>query len=405
MFDSMWNNCIQRVAIFEFVIFFLFLICSCLLINLGTQSRLSLSWENWGTITSILAAITISLSIILLTVEILHITQEKLSYLTDPWNYADWFSMASIIYHSAVLLHPLNDHVWGNIERQVMSISLLYLWLKMLEYAGAFSRTSTVARLFLIMGKTLFQYLIILLMFVLAFGHSMYLVGVDDPDFGNPGITVIRMYRGLMGEDLPYSSIAGASGSILGPILYFLFTLSGILLLLNLLIALMASVFSTVTENIKTAFYINRGTFIAKKLEVYILSWPLKLLFAPNNGEKSPWNSFIKQTLFPKSKEEPFKSVISVERVVDVSQSADLQIYQLKVIIENLKSKMEYSFGGLETTNNSSSQILSKVEARVLLGHCMENYNHRNKKVQSYYLRSCTYKVDKTSCCCCFDYS
>jgi hypothetical protein len=264
---------------------------------------------------------------------------------------------------------------------------LLYLWLKMLEYAGAFAGSSTVAKLFLMMGKTLFQYMIVLLMFVLGFGHTMFLMGIDDPDFINVGSSVIRMYRGLMGDELPYPSIATSTGNILAPILYFVFTMTGTILLLNLLIALMSSVFSTVTENIKTEFYINRGQFIAKKLQVYILTRPLKYIFLKSNEQKEPWATYIHKSLFPaigpNAALYPHKRFFTVEKLMDVSQTTGLQISVLKSVIENLKLKMEYSFGGLEENNSSSTKILSQMEARVFLNHSIENYNHKLNPVST----------------------
>eukprot|EP01119_Soliformovum_irregulare_P022347 TRINITY_DN7630_c0_g1_i1.p1 TRINITY_DN7630_c0_g1~~TRINITY_DN7630_c0_g1_i1.p1 ORF type:complete len:1353 (+),score=360.26 TRINITY_DN7630_c0_g1_i1:141-4061(+) len=69
--------------------------------------------------------------------------------------------------------------------------------------------------------------------------------------------------------------------STLAVILYFLFTISGALLLLNLLIALMTQMFETVQSHIEDNFLKDRAVFVSKKLAVYIFSQWNFTLFTP----------------------------------------------------------------------------------------------------------------------------
>src|SRR5690348_5807731 len=98
-------------------------------------------------------------------------------------------------------------------------------------------------------------------MFVFAFGTAMYLALIvsDDPknlgasnDFNNMFLSMLRIYRALMGDTLDFDVLYDTS--ILAVLLYIAFTVTGGLLLLNLLIALMTKVFDEVKENIETSF-------------------------------------------------------------------------------------------------------------------------------------------------------
>ncbi len=263
----------------ETVLFFLYLVSVSLLINLGTKTGGFSTGDPWLYVTWVLSAIVIFFDVALILIEILHAMTQGRGYVLDYWNYPDWVCNLAIIYFAAVLIGRANIF-WDATQRQLFGVCVLYLWLKCLEYAGTYKTTSAVSRLFLMMLRTLLQYLVVLLIFVLAFGHAMFLAAVnlqdsDNNDYQNTGMMVIRMYRALMGDDLPFGDLIQRSDnqpySILGicvlfflkvffsaPILYFAFTISGILLLLNLLIALMTKVFDEVKESIETTFYLNR---------------------------------------------------------------------------------------------------------------------------------------------------
>ncbi len=149
----------------------------------------------------------------------------------------------------------------------------------MSEYTGALKNGAKVSRLFTAMLRTLLTYLVVIIVFVIAIGFTLHLAAFNfqsDPDFSNPGVSILRTYRALMGETLDWNQLiaadAGQTTSILAPALYFVFTVIGLLLLLNLLIALMTTAFEQVTQTIDTDFYIVRGELISRKVPVYITS-------------------------------------------------------------------------------------------------------------------------------------
>eukprot|EP01119_Soliformovum_irregulare_P014918 TRINITY_DN4136_c0_g1_i4.p1 TRINITY_DN4136_c0_g1~~TRINITY_DN4136_c0_g1_i4.p1 ORF type:complete len:1981 (+),score=664.62 TRINITY_DN4136_c0_g1_i4:267-6209(+) len=307
MLNAFWDHSVRKYVWFEFISFVFFLIWSCLLINLGVLNRTEPppdepKWtleptQAWIITTDVNAALVLFFGFICMFVEGMHIIFLQGKYFTDPWNYPDWAAYIIITYSSIRLL--IGNHVWNDIEKQFYGGAILYLWFKLMEYGGAFGRTSGVSKLFLGMLKTLAQYLMILLLFVFAFGHSMFLAmavpGPDGtpsiPDFQNVGLSILRVYRALMGETLDFGSLM--SSSPLAVILYFLFTISGALLLLNLLIALMTQMFETVQSNIEDNFLKDRAVFVSKKLRVYILSQWNFTLFAPLKPRLHPLQVYL----------------------------------------------------------------------------------------------------------------
>lgn len=305
----------------EVALFMSFLIITSLLVNLG--ARATLDPPIFYVLRIVACAIVDILAVLLLAVEVAHMRYQGFKrYVKDVWNFPDWLVMPGTIYFSTILIvrtpffNLSSSSNWNAAEREVFAVCVLYLWLKLLEYGGAFSASAEVSRLFTMMLLTLLQYLIVILIFIVGFGHSMYLAAVNfdssDLDFSNPGFAIVRMYRALMGEALDWKTLTddrnGQTVSIVAPLLYFAFTISGTLLLLNLLIALMTKKFDEVKENIQTAFYSSRGEVLAKKIPIYITSnifIGLRRYFLPNltslqmkNPSKGRWGDYIRATLF-----------------------------------------------------------------------------------------------------------
>eukprot|EP01114_Cavostelium_apophysatum_P020832 TRINITY_DN7091_c0_g1_i3.p1 TRINITY_DN7091_c0_g1~~TRINITY_DN7091_c0_g1_i3.p1 ORF type:complete len:934 (-),score=332.65 TRINITY_DN7091_c0_g1_i3:35-2836(-) len=195
-----------------------------------------------------------------------------------------------------------------------MALAVLYYWMKVLEYGGCYTSTGTISRLFLAMLLALVKYLLLMLVFVFGFGHCLFLAVIqDDKDriegFKNVGASVISTYRAIMGDGLPYDDMvdsATVEKTFFITVIYVGFTVSGLVLLINLLIALMTKVYDEVQFRIDNAFLANRADFIDKKLRVYVLSSYAIIFsyFMPRKtGDKAhhthQWDDFVTAILFP----------------------------------------------------------------------------------------------------------
>jgi hypothetical protein len=72
---------------------------------------------------------------------------------------------------------------WTSAERSALSVMSLYLVLKILEYLASL-RTSGPMVLFLFsMGRTLARWLLVVLLFVFAFGTAFHILLIEIQDF------------------------------------------------------------------------------------------------------------------------------------------------------------------------------------------------------------------------------
>eukprot|EP01114_Cavostelium_apophysatum_P013336 TRINITY_DN3208_c0_g1_i1.p1 TRINITY_DN3208_c0_g1~~TRINITY_DN3208_c0_g1_i1.p1 ORF type:complete len:1295 (-),score=371.93 TRINITY_DN3208_c0_g1_i1:65-3949(-) len=365
LMEAIWNVAIRKIVLFEMSLFVALLITSCLLINLGVEPRTDLAWK---IITVILCGSVFVSALLVLIVETAHWVNQGISYFKDPWNTPDWLCTLYAIYAAARVVDP--DYSWNFAERQVLAVAILYFWMKALEYGGCFGTSGEVSRLFLAMASFLVKFLLVMLLFILAFGHSLYLsVYNDSPQqvsgFENVGVSILRVYRGLMGDTLPYDEmIEGRSSgeSVLTVLLYCSFTILGVILLLNLLIALMTKVFDAVKENIAIDFLKTRADFIRKKLQVYVLSNRIskKRNFATLEADR--WRALYRSVA---------EKAIGTEDL-HLQNSADGERWDvLDERISTLELKMSESMDG-------SEKLLTSLERDSILEFASAHYKHAN---------------------------
>ena len=118
------------------------------------------------------------------------------------------------------------------------------------------------------------------------------------------------LFRELLG-DFDFTHIS-ESGFWLAYIFYIAFSLSGILLLVNLVVALMTNSFERVQQDNRTAFLKSRAEAIVKKMRVFILSdlrlinglmvpslhpWQNKKIHV-NSEKELKWQTLIRSCLF-----------------------------------------------------------------------------------------------------------
>lgn len=194
MMKAFWLKAVRRFSLFELYCFLILLVTSSALIDVGVAQR---GTQRINIFTLVLAIICFVMTCVLLVLESLHALYQKkeydflvvicvpfltnFSYFKDYWNWLDWFCYVTNLYMSIRYIVDIT-YVWNSTERQVYAVATLYLWFKFLEYASLFEFTSGIARLFLGMLKTILQYLFLVFIFVLAFGHSFFLILVGTND-------------------------------------------------------------------------------------------------------------------------------------------------------------------------------------------------------------------------------
>jgi Ion transport protein len=183
------------------------------------------------------------------------------AYLTDPWNILDVTSCVLI----AVLV-PL--HIADSTHRfPVQSVLSVLLWVKSLHYARGFFSTGPFIRMLVEIGAGTTSFMLILIVVLCGFAQAFLLV-FHSPDNVNAFASdyaswtvLLRVYQLMLG-DADMDEIRAADFPGMAIALFVAFTLIVVILMLNLLIALMSSIFERVHENVESEWYLERTEII-----------------------------------------------------------------------------------------------------------------------------------------------
>lgn len=148
---------------------------------------------------------------------------------------------------------------------QVFAVTILYLWLKCIEYAGAFSPTGVIVRISVNMLKTILRFLLVIILALLAFGHVFLIIFGQHAAprvFDNLGFSMLTLFRGIL-ADFEFDTI-DATRDWMAIAAFVLFVIIGPLLLFNLLIAIMTNAYENVRQDSEGEFLIGRAQVIHK---------------------------------------------------------------------------------------------------------------------------------------------
>jgi Ion transport protein len=278
--DYKWTAFARQVYLQRMATYFLFLLCYVLAtVQFGFEPY-SAIWDSdeftdasgqdiihsqwvWSCVRVLLETAVLVFGIHYALVEYRQFCREPSAkaYLTDPWNILDVTSCILI----AVLV-PL--HISDSTRRfPVQSVLSVLLWVKSLHYARGFFSTGPFIRMLVEIGAGTTSFMLILVVVLCGFAQAFLLV-FHSPDSANAFASdyaswtvLLRVYQLMLG-DADMDEIRAADFPGLAVALYVAFTLIVVILMLNLLIALMSSIFERVHENVEAEWYLERTEII-----------------------------------------------------------------------------------------------------------------------------------------------
>lgn len=160
-----------------------------------------------------------------------------------------------------------DERVSGTIQRIVVAIVTLFMWLKFLYFFRIFDKTSYLIRAVVEVVKTMRHFFLVLLFTIIAFGNAFLVLALGNETDEGKFITgyvdsLLFSYRMVLGD-----FDTGAFGDTAVPlvwIMFLIFTVFNIIVMLNLLIAVISDAYAAVAEQSEQAMYQERASMIAE---------------------------------------------------------------------------------------------------------------------------------------------
>lgn len=265
----------------------------------------------------IFSILTLALNVWFLFCEAVEMYKYRLFYLLNPWNYLDLSSHVFVVVIS--ILHCLRSHN----ELPLTSVTIVILWFKFLGYLRGFRESGVFVRLTLMILYEIRYFLLVWGIVLFGFANAYtVLFRASDPGYINLAVSFLTIFSGIIGGFIPVIRNTGTDSNMdfvnqtalynLQLVIYVLFVLIANVLFLNLLIALMGSVYSDVTEKAYPQYRFEKARFLISLERLFLLR--------DNQRASKKWLHFIG----------PHEAKIWAHEDIDVNVS-----------IENLKADMQ----------------------------------------------------------------
>eukprot|EP00042_Codosiga_hollandica_P058936 m.896051 g.896051 ORF g.896051 m.896051 type:complete len:1174 (+) comp60004_c0_seq12:302-3823(+) len=273
---------VKNFFILQFLLYILFVAsATTFTINLAGDD-LSLSLEEFydsptGKISLAFGFIALVLNLWFLVTEIVEFNVMSFSYLIHPWKLL--FIGSHFLAFVVVYLHATRQLA----QFSVASVLSLLVWLKLLLYLRAFSGSGIFIRMVLMIAFEIRFFLLIWSIVLMGFANAYYVVfrGMT-PEQNNLALSFITMYSGSVHGMNPVLRNSSSTVDGVFPfddasqlynlqlLLYAGFTLLANVLMLNLLIAQMGSVFSRVTQLAGPQYFYQKATVLLHLERLFI---------------------------------------------------------------------------------------------------------------------------------------
>jgi len=100
----------------------------------------------------------------------------KISYFKSFWNLIDLISL--LLNLSVIILDLVNNNTMDS--NSVASVAILLMWVKLFYFLRIFNSTAHLIRMIIEIISDMRYFVIVLMLAVLAFGNSFYILGRND---------------------------------------------------------------------------------------------------------------------------------------------------------------------------------------------------------------------------------
>ncbi|GMH60849.1 hypothetical protein TrST_g8740 [Triparma strigata] len=266
--DSYMRSGIMYIYYFEV---FLYLIFTAIFTRLSVKFKFSIkATDEWDDIVirdMTIACFVLALYFLLRELAQFHAMYQlnlQKNWFKDFWNYIDLVASGGTI----VLLEYYFRIGPGPEYEHYASVIALFVWMKVLGFAKAFSQPiATFVLMLSTIFRDLFSFMAVLVIILVMFGHAFYLVltvdeEIDEPgelDFTTIGGTAWSLYLMILGtfESSAFSGVWGQG-------LFICYSFLVVIILLNVLIAIVSDSYDAVLVTSTELFWRSRLELVAE---------------------------------------------------------------------------------------------------------------------------------------------
>lgn len=311
---------------------------------------------------AIVAAVLLGV-LYLITLELYQARGHWFVHFLDVWNVIDVISYVTVMIGTLLRIIYLGD---TSASRCVLSVASLLAWLKVLYFLRGFEGTGHFISIFFVIAFEIRFFLLVLLITLLGFAQSFYMVGLDTVLGVGLGSGLLSLFEQMLGtvDVIDFSETVSEQYT---SALYVCFCIVVMLLLLNLLIAQMNNAFLKVAEKgFAAQFKFERAKIIIE--ESFLLS---------KSQQTDP-------KLFP-------RTVHVLRRVADVVQEKfedekESDLAYIRKIVESMKDKVDYLEGRVMTAEERTMKQMTAFEKHSeLMKTYLEKMEEKDQKIITYF--------------------
>ena len=283
----------------------------------------------------------------------------------DVWNLIDVISHATVMTGTLLRVVYLEDTA---ASRCILSVASLLAWLKVLYFLRGFEGTGHFISIFFVIAYEIRFFLLVLLITLLGFAQSFFMVGLDSVYGMGLGTGLMILFEQMIGV----SSVVDFSETVseqYTSALFVVFSIVVILLLLNLLIAQMNNAFMKVAEKgFAAQFKFERAKIIIE--ESFLLTRLEK-----EDPKKFPRTLHVLRRFADVAQEKLFES--------DEKES-DLAF--IRRMVESMKDKVDSLEGRIATAEERTMKQVTAFEKHSeLMKSYLDQVEEKDRRVLSYF--------------------
>ena len=209
-------------------------------------------------------------SIYFLQNEVLQLIADGMNYLKSPWNYIDIIPPCMNI--AVITTNIANEYIAleATTLHVILAVACFFMWMKLLYFLRIFESTGYLISMIIEVISDMKTFFLILAITIVAFGDSMLLVNLSNPQ--DQRFIDEQNGRFVGGVTFAYlialgdwdTGNFGTNATWVVWILFFLNTLFNLVVMFNLLISIISDTFARVTENAQNAGYKDKACMVSE---------------------------------------------------------------------------------------------------------------------------------------------
>eukprot|EP00457_Paulinella_chromatophora_P000216 gb/GEZN01000216.1/.p1 GENE.gb/GEZN01000216.1/~~gb/GEZN01000216.1/.p1 ORF type:complete len:1742 (+),score=327.19 gb/GEZN01000216.1/:124-5349(+) len=222
----------------------------------------SMSKVDAGVVWDALLAILTLINLRFVFLEVRQLWRDGWEYFNSIWN---WFDMAA---YSGVCVVCVLRLTCSPYTASLSAVVVILMWFKLLEYGRAFMATGKFVLMLLRMVEGIGSFMFVMLVVYIGFSMGFaILLGQEDSATGDDnkftGYRVLVASWEVLGGGNPLlESFGWKELSLLSWVLFFIYSFTAWIVLMNLLVAVMSSIYTEIESNVEGPWLIERAKIV-----------------------------------------------------------------------------------------------------------------------------------------------